>query len=95
MKQISDAIDEMIQKAACRHAVAVETVLHTLVAAGFAIADLSYCHLPELGKELVVCQHTCVLVIHRTYEGAAIRITYRIYPDGRPGGWPELSFDPQ
>ncbi len=92
VRMLSAAVEDMIQKAAVRHAVMVEAVLCQLVAQGFTAADLTYKHLPDLDKELLVCKEVCVMVIQRIYEGAAIRTTYRIYPDGRPGGWPELEF---
>jgi hypothetical protein len=91
-QRIADAVTEMIMKGAVHQQVAVETILRQLVDGGHSLADVTYKHLPDLGKDLLVCKEVCVLLIQRTYEGPSITIKYTIYPDGRPGGWPELNF---
>jgi hypothetical protein len=89
--QIADAIADMIYKSSTAQLVAVESILQQLVNSGLSVTTMTYQHIPDLNKELLVCRDVCVLLITRTYEGAAIKITYELYPDGRPHGWPELA----
>jgi hypothetical protein len=92
ISRISDAIEEIGLRAMQQHLCKVESILHQLHRSGHKLSDMAYSHLPDDRREEITCQGIRVCVIVRKYEGLAITTRYELYPDGRPGGWPELSF---
>lgn len=84
----------LITRSGQRHAAMVEAVLRQLVAGGKRLEEMRYQHLPDIDRELLMCQDVCVLTVKRSHdsscEGYRISIKYLVYPDGRPKGWPEL-----
>jgi hypothetical protein len=92
-QRIADAITEALLAAAVAQAQAVERVLRKLVSAGHSMADMGWeKHWPN-DVELLVCRGIRVLLITRSIGQAEIVTRYTLYPDGRPGGWPELDFE--
>jgi hypothetical protein len=93
VQRLSALIEDLIIEAGQKQVAKVETILRQLVAGGHSLADVVYQHRPDENLEVVVCQGVRVLTVVRTHSIYEIKTVFTIYPDGRPGGWPKLSFD--